>query len=114
MSPQKGIPAKSVPNEPGMSQPGPEAARPGPSSVKDYLRSAASCAAVEYAPSNASFARLRKSFAWLRNYPAGPIPDKTGETGTCRSPGVSYRHLYSRHGSLSHTRSIWLSVMHRL
>jgi hypothetical protein len=27
---------------------------------------------------------------------------------------VSYRHLYSRHGSLSHTRSIWLSVIHRL
>ena len=53
MSPQKGIPAKSVPNEPGMSQPGPEAARPGLSSGKDYLRSAGSFAAVEYASSNA-------------------------------------------------------------
>ncbi len=72
MSPQKGIPATSVPNEPGMSQTGPEAARPGLGAIKDYLRSsAASCAAVEYASSNASFAWLKRSFAWLRNRRGG-------------------------------------------
>ena len=62
MSPEKRIPAKSVPNEPGMSQPGPEAARPSLSSGKDYLRSsAASCAAVESASPNVSFAWPRSS-----------------------------------------------------